>query len=82
MSDVESTATTCLYLSSRSVSSPSSLIPLIAITLISIHLTGMPMRVEKAKIAILEFPLKQYRAHMGVQILVTEADELEKIRLK
>jgi len=42
----------------------------------------MPMRVEKAKIAILEFPLKQYRAHMGVQILVTEADELEKIRLK
>eukprot|EP01054_Gregarina_sp_Poly1_P000753 Gregarina_sp_Poly_1__752@NODE_117_length_13667_cov_177_395147_g104_i0_p2_GENE_NODE_117_length_13667_cov_177_395147_g104_i0NODE_117_length_13667_cov_177_395147_g104_i0_p2_ORF_typecomplete_len552_score107_26Cpn60_TCP1/PF00118_24/4_2e162_NODE_117_length_13667_cov_177_395147_g104_i01199613651 len=41
---------------------------------------GMPMRVEGAKIAILEFPLKQYRAQMGVQVLVTEAEELEKIR--
>eukprot|EP01056_Protomagalhaensia_sp_Gyna25_P001591 Protomagalhaensia_sp_Gyna_25__1590@NODE_181_length_4580_cov_356_102841_g141_i0_p1_GENE_NODE_181_length_4580_cov_356_102841_g141_i0NODE_181_length_4580_cov_356_102841_g141_i0_p1_ORF_typecomplete_len547_score107_90Cpn60_TCP1/PF00118_24/2_5e165DUF531/PF04407_12/0_18DUF531/PF04407_12/2_5e03UROD/PF01208_17/0_67UROD/PF01208_17/30_NODE_181_length_4580_cov_356_102841_g141_i026954335 len=41
---------------------------------------GMPMRIENAKIAILEFPLKQYRAQMGVQVLVTEAEELEKIR--
>eukprot|EP01055_Gregarina_sp_Pseudo9_P005642 Gregarina_sp_Pseudo_9__5641@NODE_788_length_2219_cov_15_911927_g742_i0_p1_GENE_NODE_788_length_2219_cov_15_911927_g742_i0NODE_788_length_2219_cov_15_911927_g742_i0_p1_ORF_typecomplete_len550_score182_70Cpn60_TCP1/PF00118_24/1_2e162DUF531/PF04407_12/0_43DUF531/PF04407_12/6_1e03_NODE_788_length_2219_cov_15_911927_g742_i05332182 len=41
---------------------------------------GMPMRIANAKIAILEFPLKQYRAQMGVQVLVTEAEELEKIR--
>lgn len=46
------------------------------------HSSGMPMRVEKAKIAVLEFALKQYRAQMGVQILVTEAEELEKIREK
>ncbi|EZG67237.1 T-complex 1 subunit alpha [Gregarina niphandrodes] len=41
---------------------------------------GMPMVVKDARIAVLEFPLKQYRAQMGVQILVTAADELEKIR--
>lgn len=43
---------------------------------------GMPALVEDAKIAVLEFPLKQYRAQMGVQILVDEAVELERIRLK
>lgn len=41
---------------------------------------GMPLRVHGAKIAILEFGLKQFRAQIGVQVLVTESEELEKIR--
>nr|PVC54164.1 T-complex protein 1 alpha subunit [Theileria orientalis] len=43
---------------------------------------GMPTSVKKAKIAFLDFPLKQYRLHLGVQVNITKPEELEQIRLK
>lgn len=41
---------------------------------------GMPKRVAKAKIACLDMNLQKARMMMGVQVLVTDPDELEKIR--
>ncbi|XP_954880.1 T-complex polypeptide 1, putative [Theileria annulata] len=43
---------------------------------------GMPLAVKNAKIAFLDFPLKQYRLHLGIQVNVTDPQELENIRLK
>lgn len=43
---------------------------------------GMPLSVKNAKIAFLDFPLKQYRLHLGIQVNVTDPQELENIRLK
>ncbi|XP_073045230.1 T-complex protein 1 subunit alpha-like [Primulina eburnea] len=41
---------------------------------------GMPMRVTQAKIACLDFNLQKTKMQMGVQVLVTDPRELEKIR--
>lgn len=41
---------------------------------------GMPKRVSAARIACLDMNLQKVRLHMGVQILVTDPTELEKIR--
>lgn len=41
---------------------------------------GMPLRVAPAKIACLDFNLQKTKMQMGVQILVTNPRELEKIR--
>jgi len=41
---------------------------------------GMPRRVAKAKIACLDMNLQKARMMMGVQVLVTDPNELEKIR--
>ncbi|GIX63998.1 T-complex protein 1 subunit alpha, putative [Babesia caballi] len=43
---------------------------------------GMPIDVSNAKIAFLDFALKQYRLHFGVQVQITDPVELEQIRLK
>ncbi|EKX72535.1 chaperonin containing t-complex protein 1, alpha subunit, putative [Theileria equi strain WA] len=43
---------------------------------------GMPLSVSNAKIAFLDFAIKQYRLHLGVQVKINDPDELEKIRLK
>ncbi|GFE55845.1 t-complex alpha subunit [Babesia ovis] len=43
---------------------------------------GMPIDISKAKIAFLDFPLKHYRLHFGVQVQITDPVELEQIRLK
>ena len=40
----------------------------------------MPRRIEGAKIALLDFDLSRHRMHHGVQLTVTETDELEKMR--
>ncbi|KAJ9554037.1 hypothetical protein OSB04_018082 [Centaurea solstitialis] len=41
---------------------------------------GMPMRVAPAKIACLDFNLQKTKMQLGVQVLVTDPRELEKIR--
>ncbi|CAA2945098.1 T-complex protein 1 subunit alpha-like isoform X1 [Olea europaea var. sylvestris] len=41
---------------------------------------GMPMRVAPARIACLDFNLQKAKMQMGVQVLVTDPRELEKIR--
>lgn len=43
---------------------------------------GMPIDIAGAKIAFLDFPLKQYRLHLGVQVQINDPNELEQIRLK
>lgn len=40
----------------------------------------MPLRVSPAKIACLDFNLQKTKMQMGVQVLVTDPRELEKIR--
>ena len=40
----------------------------------------MPRSVENAKIACLDFSLQKAKMKMGVQVLVTDPEELEKIR--
>ncbi|GAA0167444.1 chaperonin [Lithospermum erythrorhizon] len=41
---------------------------------------GMPLRVSPARIACLDFNLQKTKMQMGVQVLVTDPRELEKIR--
>ncbi|MQM05746.1 hypothetical protein Taro_038560 [Colocasia esculenta] len=41
---------------------------------------GMPLRVAPARIACLDFNLQKTKMQMGVQVLVTDPRELEKIR--
>lgn len=41
---------------------------------------GMPKRVGPARIACLDMNLQKTRMHMGIQVLVTDPTELEKIR--
>ncbi|CXI42037.1 T-complex protein 1 subunit alpha, putative [Plasmodium berghei] len=41
---------------------------------------SMPSAIKNAKIAFLDFPLKQYRLHLGVQVNINDPNELEKIR--
>lgn len=41
---------------------------------------GMPLRVAPAKIACLDFNLQKAKMQMGVQVLVSDPRELEKIR--
>ncbi|CAH1416738.1 unnamed protein product [Lactuca virosa] len=41
---------------------------------------GMPMRVSPARIACLDFNLQKTKMQLGVQVLVTDPRELEKIR--
>uniref|UniRef100_A0A7S0MW52 T-complex protein 1 subunit alpha n=1 Tax=Pyramimonas obovata TaxID=1411642 RepID=A0A7S0MW52_9CHLO len=43
---------------------------------------GMPKRVENAKIALLDINLQKTKMQMGVQVLVNDPKELEKIRAK
>merc|ERR1719329_1523815 len=42
----------------------------------------MPTQVSPAKIALLDFDLKKHRMGMGVNIVVEDPEELEKIRQK
>lgn len=41
---------------------------------------GMPTRVSPAKIACIDFNLQKTKMQLGVQVLVTDPRELEKIR--
>jgi len=41
---------------------------------------GMPIQVENARIACIDFNLNKFRLQMGVQVLVQDPDNLEKIR--
>ena len=41
---------------------------------------GMPTRVTPARIACLDFNLQKTKMQLGVQVLVTDPRELEKIR--
>ena len=41
---------------------------------------GMPLRVAPARIACLDFNLQKTKMQLGVQVLVTDPRELEKIR--
>jgi len=41
---------------------------------------GMPLEVKNAKIACLDMALNKYRMNMGIQILVEDPDNIEKIR--
>lgn len=43
---------------------------------------AMPSVIKNAKIAFIDFPLKQYRLHLGVQVNVSDPKELDKIRQK
>jgi T-complex protein 1 subunit alpha len=43
---------------------------------------GMPLTVTNAKIAILGFDLRQFRLQQGVQVLVKDVNEMEKIKEK
>ena len=43
---------------------------------------GMPRLVEDAKIAFVDFNLNKFRLQMGVQVLVQDPDNLDKIRQK
>lgn len=43
---------------------------------------GMPMRVKDAKIACIDFNLNKFKLQLGVQILVDDPANLEKIRQK
>jgi len=43
---------------------------------------GMPSQITKAKIALLDFNLRQHRMQLGVQVSVDDPNELEKIRQK
>ena len=43
---------------------------------------GMPTFVENAKIACIGFNLSKFRLHMGIQVLVQDPSNLEKIRQK
>ncbi|CDR95601.1 t-complex protein 1, alpha subunit, putative [Babesia bigemina] len=43
---------------------------------------GMPIDISGAKIAFLDFAIKHYRLHFGVQVQITDPVELEQIRLK
>uniref|UniRef100_A0A8C9GV73 T-complex protein 1 subunit alpha n=1 Tax=Piliocolobus tephrosceles TaxID=591936 RepID=A0A8C9GV73_9PRIM len=42
---------------------------------------SMPTVIKNAKIAFLDFPLKQYRLHLGVQVNINDPTELEKLRV-
>lgn len=41
---------------------------------------GMPLTVNKAKVACLDMSLNKYRLNMGIQVLVDDPAEMEKIR--
>lgn len=41
---------------------------------------GMPQNIKNAKIAFVDFNLQQYRAQMGVQVLINDPDKLEAVR--
>ena len=43
---------------------------------------GMPLRVSPAKIACLDFNLQKTKMQLGVQVVVNDPRELEKIRQK
>lgn len=43
---------------------------------------GMPQLVENAKIALIDFPLRQHRMQLGVEIQISDAKELENVREK
>jgi T-complex protein 1 subunit alpha len=43
---------------------------------------GMPLTVPNAKIALLGFDLRQFRLQQGVQVLVKDVNEMEKIKEK
>eukprot|EP00298_Acanthocystis_sp_HF-20_P001044 c11426_g1_i1.p1 GENE.c11426_g1_i1~~c11426_g1_i1.p1 ORF type:complete len:538 (+),score=201.96 c11426_g1_i1:28-1641(+) len=43
---------------------------------------GMPTSLKKCKIALVDFNLQQYRAQMGVQVLINDPEKLEALRLK
>ncbi|KAE9610380.1 putative T-complex protein 1, alpha subunit [Lupinus albus] len=43
---------------------------------------GMPLRVSPAKIACLDFNLQKTKMQLGIQVLVNDPRELEKIRLR
>lgn len=42
----------------------------------------MRTRVDKAKVACLDFNLNKFRLNLGIQVLVTDPKNLEKIRYK
>lgn len=42
----------------------------------------MPMSVENARIACIDFNLNRYRLAMGISVLVQDVENLEKIRQK
>jgi T-complex protein 1 subunit alpha len=43
---------------------------------------GMPLSVQKAKIACLDMSLNKFRLQMGVQVLIENPEELERVRQK
>jgi T-complex protein 1 subunit alpha len=43
---------------------------------------GMPKSVKNAKIAILDFNLQKHRMAMGVSVLLTDPEQVEKVRLR
>lgn len=43
---------------------------------------GMPTEIKKAKIALLDFNLRQHRMQLGVQVQIEDPDELELVRQK
>ncbi|KAL8452975.1 hypothetical protein Emag_002061 [Eimeria magna] len=60
---------------------PSATLPRnFAVRAVGAALTGMPMVVKDAKIALLDFGLRQHRMQLGVSIQVNDPEALEKIR--
>lgn len=53
-----------------------------ALARISRSAQGMPQRISKAQIALLDFNLRQHRMQLGVQIQITDPKELERVRQK
>jgi T-complex protein 1 subunit alpha len=43
---------------------------------------GMPTQIEGAKIACIDFNLNRFRLQMGIQVLVQDPENLEKIRMR
>lgn len=62
-------------------STESQLIKGYAIQTVKAH-QNMPTTVEKAKIACLDFNLNKFRLQLGIQVLVDDPKNIEKIRQK
>lgn len=41
---------------------------------------GMPLRVNDARVLVLDFPLQRYKTQMGVEVKVSDPDRLEEIK--
>ena len=46
----------------------------------NIFFTGMPKKIQNAKIAFLDFSLQKAKMHLGVQVLIEDPEHLDGVR--